>query len=73
MISTMSNQGTMRWMIVDGKIDTSRRIEFLERLIQDAGKKVSLVLDNLRLLQQQPERIKSYFQDPRVKYAAEHV
>lgn len=135
MVSTVSNQGTMRWMIVDGKFDTSRMIEFLERLIQDAGKKVFLVLDNLRmhhskqlkawvaehanqielfylpsyspelnpderlnadikqyvgsrvqvrskdklktttsyhlrLLQQQPERIKSYFQDPRVKYAA---
>ena len=135
MVSTVSNQGTMRWMIVDGKFDTSCMIEFLERLIQDAGKKVFLVLDNLRmhhsrqlkawaaehahqiqlfylpsyspelnpderlnadikqyvgsrvqvrskdklktttsyhlrLLQQQPERIKSYFQNPRVKYAA---
>ena len=84
MVSTVSNQGTMRWMIVDGKFDTSRMIEFLERLIQDAdikqyvGSRVQVrskdklkttTSYHLRLLQQQPERIKSYFQDPRVKYA----
>lgn len=135
MISSVSNQGTMRWMIIDGSFNTDRLIEFLQLLVKDAGKKVFLILDNLRVhhsklvkawlaehqsaievfylpayspdlnpderlnadikhvigtrvpvrtkeklrtttsyqlreLQRQPERIKSYFQDPRVKYAA---
>ena len=135
MISSVSNQGTMRWMIIDGSFNSDRLIEFMRLLIKDAGKKVFLILDNLRvhhskpvkawlaenreqievfylpayspelnpderlnadlkqvigsrvpvrskdrlrntagyqlrLLQNQPERIKSYFQDPRVKYAA---
>jgi transposase len=135
MISSVSNQGTMRWMIIDGSFDSERLIEFMRLLVKDAGKKVFLVLDNLRAhhskvvkawlaenksaievfylpayspdlnpderlnadikhyvgtrvpvrskeklrtttsyklreLQKQPERIKSYFQDPRVKYAA---
>lgn len=135
MISTVSNQGTMRWMIIDGSFNSERLIEFMRLLVKDAGKKVFLVLDNLRAhhskavkawlaenkstievfylpayspdlnpderlnadikhyvgtrvpvrskeklrtttsyrlreLQKQPDRIKSYFQDPRVKYAA---
>lgn len=135
MISTVSNQGTMRWMIIDGSFNAERLIEFMRLLVKDASKKVFLVLDNLRAhhsklvktwlaenqstievfylpayspdlnpderlnadikhyvgtrvpvrskeklrtttsyklqeLQKQPDRIKSYFQDPRVKYAA---
>lgn len=135
MISSVSNQGTMRWMIIDGSFNSERLIEFMRLLVKDAGKKVFLVLDNLRVhhskpvkawlaenksaievfylpayspelnpderlnadvkhiigtrvpvrtkeklkntagywlseLQRKPERIKSYFQDPRVKYAA---
>lgn len=135
MVSAVSNQGTMRWMIVDGKFDSGRMIEFLAHLTKDAKKKVFLVLDNysvhhsksvktwvaerihqielfylptyspelnpderlnadikqyvgsrvpvrekaklktttsyrLQQLQKEPARIKSYFQDPRVKYAA---
>ncbi|MFM7461793.1 MAG: IS630 family transposase [Burkholderiales bacterium] len=134
MISSVSNQGRMRWMIIEGSFNSDRLIEFMRLLVKDADKKVFLVLDNLRVhhskpvkawlaenkstvevfylpayspdlnpderlnadmhvigtrvpvrtkeklkntasyqlreLQRQPERIKSYFQDPRVKYAA---
>lgn len=135
MISSVSNQGTMRWMIIDGSFNAERLIELMRLLVKDASKKVFLVLDNLRIhhsklvkawmaenksvievfylpayspelnlderlnadikhvigtrvpvrtkeklkntasyqlreLQRKPERIKSYFQDPRVKYAA---
>ena len=135
MISSVSNQGTMRWMIIDGSFNSERLIEFMQLLVKDAGKKIFLILDNLsvhhskpvkawlaenkasievfylpayspdlnpderlnadikhvigtrvpvrtkdklrntpsyflRELRNQPERIKSYFQDPRVKYAA---
>ena len=135
MIATVTNQGKTRWMIIDDAFNTDRLIEFLDALIRDAGRKVFLILDNLRVhhaklvkawvaeradkielfylpsyspelnpeerlnadlkyaigskvpartkarlkaaatehmhkLEQSPERIRSYFQDPRVKYAA---
>lgn len=135
MIATVTNQGKMRWMIIDEAFNADRLIEFLGALIKDAKRKVFLILDNLRVhhsklvkawvakrskrielfylpsyspelnpeerlnadlkhaigskvpartkprlkaaatehmqkLEQSPERVKSYFQDPRVKYAA---
>jgi len=135
MISTVTNQGKTRWMIIEEAFNSDRLIEFLEALIKDADRKVFLILDNLRvhhskpvkawlenheeqikvfylpsyspelnpderlnadlkyamgsriqvrtkkklkivtnehmtMLEKSPERVKSYFQDPRVKYAA---
>lgn len=135
MIATVTNKGQTRWMIIDDAFNADRLIEFLEALIKDAGKKIFLILDNLRVhhskpvkawvaerqdkielfylpsyspelnpeerlnadikhtigskvpvrtkaklkaaatehmikLEQEPERVKQFFQDPRVKYAA---
>jgi len=135
MISTVTNQGKTSWMVIDGNFNHERLIEFFEALIQQAGRKVFLVLDNLGVhhckpvkawlaehkaemevfylpsyapelnpderlngdlkhdiattvpcrtkdnlkraatnhmtkIQQNPERIKAFFQDPKVKYAA---
>lgn len=135
MIATVTNRGKARWMIIDEAFNSDKLIEFLQALIKDAGKKVFLILDNLRvhhskpvkawladhkdqievfylpsyspdlnpderlnadlkyalgsrvqtrtkdklkeatkahmdLLEKQPERVRSYFKDPRVKYAA---
>lgn len=135
MISTVTNQGKTRWMIVDESFNSDKLIEFLAALIKDAHCKVFLILDNLRvhhskpvkawvadrkqkievfylpsyspelnpderlnadlkyaigskvsirtknklkaaatahmeLIESSPERVKKYFQDPRVKYAA---
>ena len=135
MIATVTNQGKARWMIIDEAFDADKLIEFLQSLIKDAGKKVFLILDNLRvhhsklvkawvaqrqdqielfylpsyspqlnpeerlnadlkqemgkrvpirtkaklreaandhmvMLEQNPERVMSYFQDRRVRYAA---
>ncbi len=135
MIATVTNQGKTRWMIIDDAFDADKLIEFLAALIKDAGKKVFLILDNLRvhhskvvkawvaerkdqielfylpsyspqlnpeerlnadlkqemgkrvpvrtkarlreaasehmaMLEQNPERVTSYFQDRRVRYAA---
>jgi transposase len=135
MISTVTNQGKMRWMIIDEAFNADRFIEFLQALIKDAGRKVFLIVDNLRvhhakpvkawlaqraeqievfylpsyspelnpderlnadlkyaigskvaartktklktvtsehmgMLEQNPDRVKAYFQDPRVLYAA---
>jgi transposase len=135
MIATVTNQGKTRWMIIDEAFNSDKLLEFLGSLVKDAGKKVFLILDNLRvhhskpvkawvaerqnkialfylpsyspelnpeerlnadlknaigsrvpartkpklkavatahmeMLEQSPERVKKYFQDPRVKYAA---
>jgi transposase len=135
MISTVTNQGKTRWLIIDDAFNADRFIEFLEALIKDAGRKVFLIVDNLRvhhakpvkawlekhteqievfylpsyspelnpderlnadlkyaigskvaartqarlktvtsqhmtMLEQNPDRVKAYFQDPRVHYAA---
>jgi len=49
MIATVTNQGKTRWMIIDEAFDAEKLIEFLQALIKDAGKKVFLILDNLRV------------------------
>ena len=49
MIATVTNQGEVRWMIIDEAFDAEKRIEFLAALIKDARKKVFLILDNLRV------------------------
>ena len=49
MIATVTNQGKTRWMIIEEAFDADQFIEFLGALIKDAGKKVFLILDNLRV------------------------
>jgi len=70
MISTVTNQGKCRWMIIDGAFNSERLIEFMELLIRDAGRKVFLVLDNLRVhhskpvkewLQEHQDKIETFF------------
>ena len=49
MISTVTNQGKARWMIVDESFNADKLIEFLAALIKEADRKVFLILDNLRV------------------------
>ncbi|MBL8401088.1 IS630 family transposase [Accumulibacter sp.] len=49
MIATVTNQGKTRWMIIDEAFNADKLIEFLAALIKDAGRKVFLILDNLRV------------------------
>ena len=49
MIATVTNQGKTRWMIIDEAFDAEKRIEFVQALVKDTGKKVVLILDNLRV------------------------
>ena len=49
MIATVTNQGMTRWMIIEEAFDADKFCEFLQALIKDAGKKVFLILDNLRV------------------------
>jgi len=48
-ISTVTNRRTMRWKIFDGALNADILIEFMKRLVRDAGRKVYLILDNLRV------------------------
>jgi transposase len=47
MISTITSQGKVRWMIYQGKMNAALFIVFLTRLIAGASKKVFLIVDHL--------------------------
>lgn len=49
LISSVTNQGKVRWMVFGGALNAKILIRFLKRLIQSAQRKVFLILDNLRV------------------------
>lgn len=49
LISTVTNLGKVRFMIYQETMNADVLIQFLRRLIKDAGRKIFLVLDNLRV------------------------
>lgn len=49
LISTVTNQGKVRFMVYENAMNAATLIKFLKRLIKDAHKKVFLILDNLRV------------------------
>lgn len=49
MISALSNQGKVRFMIYEENMTYQVLISFMERLIKDAPRKVFLILDNLKV------------------------
>jgi transposase len=49
LISAVTNKGELRWMVLDKAINAPTLIRFLERLIQDARRKVFLILDRLQV------------------------
>ena len=49
MISSVTNQGKLRFMVYDGALNTRVFLEFLKRLIRNAAHKIFLILDNLRV------------------------
>lgn len=49
LISSITNQGKVRFMVYEGKMDSDIMIKFLERLIKDSNRKIFLVLDNLKV------------------------
>ena len=65
MISTVTNQGKARWMIVEDAFNSDKLIEFLEALIKDAGKKIFLILDNLRVHHSKP--VKAWLEEHKEK------
>lgn len=49
MISTITNQGKIRFMLYKNALNADVLIRFLKRLIKNAGRKVFLILDNLKV------------------------
>jgi transposase len=48
-LSAVTNTGTVRWMVLHGALSAPTLIRFLRRLLQDARRKVFLILDNLNV------------------------
>jgi DDE superfamily endonuclease len=49
MISTVTNQGKVRFMIFRGIMHAQRLFQFFNQLIKTANKKIFLIIDNLRI------------------------
>ena len=54
MISAVNNRGKLRFMLYDDAMNSQRLIEFMKRLVKDAGRKVILILDNQRVHHSKP-------------------
>lgn len=48
-ISTVTNQGKVRWKVFQGAMNADVLIDFFKRLIKDADRRVFLILDNLKV------------------------
>ncbi len=73
MLSAISNQGKLRFTISKESVNTEILIDFMKRLIKDTGRKVLLILDNLRVhhskkvtawLEQHKEEIELFYLPP---------
>lgn len=53
-ISSVTNQGTMRWKVFDGALNSDVLINFVKRLVKGTKRKVYLILDNLRVHHSKP-------------------
>jgi transposase len=49
MIAAVSNRGLVRFMLYEGALNADRFLAFLRRLVRDAGRKVVLIVDNLKV------------------------
>ena len=49
MISSLTNRGTLRFMVYDGALNAALFIKFLGRLLKDADRKLFVIVDNLRV------------------------
>jgi transposase len=53
-IFSVTNRDTMRRKTFDGALNADILIDFMKRLVRDAGRKVYLILDNLRVHHSKP-------------------
>ena len=78
MISAVSRQGKVRFMIYQDTMNQQRLIRFMERLVRSSERKVFLILDNLKVhhgqlaaawLEKRKDKIEVFFLPP---YAPEY-
>ena len=78
MISSITNQGKVRFMLYKENMTSKVLLKFLSRLIKDVNRKVFLILDNLRVhhskivkqwLEEHTDQIELFFLPP---YSPEH-
>ena len=48
-VAAVSNRGLMRFMLYEGALNADLFLDFLRRLTKDAGRKVILIVDNLKV------------------------
>lgn len=65
MISSVSNQGTVRFMTYNSTMTAKVLIRFMKRLISSSKKKVFLILDNLRV--HHAKLVKEWLAKPNIK------
>ncbi len=61
MLSAITNQGKVRFMMYRDAMNSGLLIKFMTRLIKDAGRKVFLILDNLRV--HHGKKVKQWLED----------
>lgn len=70
LISTVTNQGKVRFMIYKDRMNADKFIKFMKRLIKDADRKIILIIDNLKVhhsyrardwLEEHAEQIEVFF------------
>ena len=66
-ISTVTNQGKVRWKVFEGAMNADILIDFFKRLIKDAKRKVYLILDNLKV--HHARKVKDWLADHEEKIA----
>jgi transposase len=49
MISSITNRGTLRFMLYDGALNAALFLTFLQRLVRGARRKLFLIVDNLKV------------------------
>ena len=49
LISSVTNQGKVRFMVYKNKMNSETLIKFMKRLIKDSERKIFLILDNLKV------------------------
>ena len=78
MISSLTNQGKLRFMVYEGALNAAIFLRFLRRLVTGARRKLFLIVDNLRVhrakrvaawVQAHSKRIELFYLPP---YAPEH-
>src|SRR5215217_555041 len=61
MISSLTNQGKLRFMIYEGALNTAIFLSFLHRLIREAARKLFVIVDNLPV--HRARRVTAWVQD----------